>query len=179
MQLTHTFASTEAASNDSLFGALGIDARLLILQLVAFGVLVWVLNKYVYPILVGAIDKRENAIAESVAAAAQAEAKAESAQKDIDVLLKQAKADAGGIVDAAHKEAASLVSEAEAKAKLRADQIVKEAQNQLAQDIVTARNQLRAETAELVALATGKIINEKVDAKRDKSLIESALKEAL
>ena len=179
MQITHTFANTEAAKSGGLFDALGIDVRLLVLQLVAFSVLVWLLNKYAYPKLIEAVDKREQAIAVSAAAAEAAELKAESAQKEIDVLLKQAKADAGGIVDSAHKEAVVMVQEAETKAKTRAEQIVKEAHNQIAQDVVTARAQLRNETAELVALATGKIIKEKVDVKRDKSLIDAALKEAL
>jgi F-type H+-transporting ATPase subunit b len=177
-QLLQTFASAEAEKSDSLFGALGIDLRLLVLQLVAFGILVWLLNKYVYPKLVEAIDTRENAIAESVAAAQKAEAKAESAEQEIEALLKQAKKDAAGIVDAAHKESVAMVQEAEAKAKGRAEQIVKEAHNQLEQDIVAARAQLKAETADLVALATGKIIKEKVDAKQDKVLITNALKEA-
>lgn len=177
--LLYTFASTESAEkSDSLFGALGIDVRLLVLQLVAFGVLFWILKKFIYPHLVKAIDKREKAIAESVAAAQEAEAKAEKAEAEVEKQLKQARKESADIVDIAHKEAAAMVQEAETKAKQRADQIVSEARAQLEQDIVKARTQLRNETAELVALATEKIVREKVDAGRDKDLINTALKEA-
>ena len=56
-QLLYTFASTEAAADKDLFGALGIDWRLLVLQVVAFGILVWLLGKFVYPQLVSTIEK--------------------------------------------------------------------------------------------------------------------------
>jgi len=177
--LTHIIAATESSEqSESLFGALGIDWRLLILQLIAFGILLWILKKFVFPYLIRAIDKREKAIAESVAAAQEAEVKAEKAEAEVEKQLKTARKEAAEIVDVAHKEAAAMVAEAEAKAKQRAEQIVSEARAQLEQDIVKARTQLRNETAELVALATEKIVRQKVDAARDKDLITTALKEA-
>lgn len=173
------FAATEEAAKDnSLFGALGIDWRLLVLQVLAFGVLVWVLGKFVYPHLIGAIDRREKAIEDSVAAANEAEAKAEETQRGVEQLFKDARKESAEIVDIAHKEAATMVKEAEDKAKKRADQIVKDARAQLDQDILKARSELRNQTTELVALATEKIVREKVDTKKDKALIETALKEA-
>lgn len=171
-------ASTEAEKSNSLFGALGIDARLLILQLLAFAFLVWFLGKFVYPHLVSAIEKRERAIEESVAAASEAEAKAEKTQKEIEKLFAAARKDSSDIVEAAHKEATVMVKDAEDKAKSRAEQIVTDARAQLDQDIIKARKALRNETTELVALATEKIIREKVDAKKDKALIEAAVKDA-
>lgn len=178
MQLTPYFAATEAAEEASLFGALGIDWRMLVLQVVAFGILVWFLGKFVYPHLISAIDKREKTIADSMAAANQAEERAEQTQAEIEELFRTARTESESIVATAHKEAAAMVKDAEDKAKKRADQIVTDARAQLDQDIVKARKALRAETTELVALATEKIVREKIDAKRDAKLIETALKEA-
>lgn len=186
MQLTTLIASAEAAAETvheaagqkSLFGALGIDWRLLLLQIIAFLVLLWVLGKFVYPQLIKAIDNREKAIADSVAAAVNAEAEAEKTQAKIDQLFTEARTESAQILEAAHKEAATLVKEAEDKAKKRSEQIVADAQNQLARDIAQARKQLRQETAELVALATEKIVREKVDAARDAKLIDQAIQEA-
>lgn len=173
------FAATEeVVENDSLFSALGIDWRLLVLQIIAFGILVWVLKKFVYPPLIRAIDEREKAIAESVSAAQEAEEKAEEAQQKIEQQLKEARTEAATIVDTAHKEASAMVKEAEDKAKKRAEQIVSDARSQLEVEVTKARKALRDETTGLVALATEKIVREKVDTKRDKSLIETALKEA-
>lgn len=173
------FAATEeVVKDDSLFGALGIDWRTLVLQIIAFSILVWILGKFVYPKLIESIDKREKAIEESVAAANEAEAKAEETQKEVEKLFKQARQESTEIVDTAHKEAANMVKEAEDRAKKRAEQIVVDARAQLDQDILKARTTLRNETTELVALATEKIVREKVDPKRDKTLIETAIKEA-
>lgn len=178
-QLFITLASTEAAEeNASIFSALGIDWRTLFLQVVAFIVLVWLLGKFVYPVLVKAIDKREAAIAESVAAASEAEAKAEKTQAEIEKLFKQARDDAASLVDTAHKESAQMVKEAEDKAKQRGQQIIKDSRAQLDLDIAKARKQLRDETTELVALATEKIIGEKVDAAKDKVLIAKSLQQS-
>lgn len=177
MQLTQGFAATETAES-GMFEALGIDWRLLILQGVAFVILVWFLGKFVYPHLIKAIDRREERIAESVAAAEAAEEKAESAQAEVEALLKKARTEAAMIVDTAHKEAAAESKEVEERAKKRADQIVSDARAQLDQDIARARKQLRDETTELVALATEKIIGEKLDAARDTKLIKSTLEGA-
>jgi len=177
-QFITQLASTEAAQNSGLFGALGIDWRLLILQVIAFAVLVWFLGKFIYPILIRAIDKREAAIEESMHAAKAAEEKAEQSQSEIDKLLKEARSEASGIVEMAHKEAQQQVKDAEDRAKQRADQIVSDARQQLSQDIVKARKELRADTVELIAEATEQIVREKVDAKKDKALIEAAMKEA-
>lgn len=178
-QLIHNFAATEeVAENDSLFGALGIDWKVLLLQMVAFVILVWLLKKYVYPPLIRAIDEREKAIAESVSAAQEAEEKADEAQQKIEAQLKEARTEAATIVDTAHKEASAMVKEAEDKAKKRAEQIVNDARSQLEVEVTKARKALRDETTELVALATEKVVREKVDTSRDRVLIESALKEA-
>lgn len=173
-----TFASAEASKSEGLFPALGIDVRILVLQIIAFGILVWLLGKFIYPVLLKAIDKREAAIASSVNAAAEAEAKAEASQDEISKLLKEARSEAASIVDIAHKEASSQIKEAEDKAKKQAERIVADAREQLSRDITKARETLRSETTELVALATERIIREKLDSTKDKALIATAIKEA-
>lgn len=174
------FATSEqsAEAEKNLFQVLGLDIRLLVLQIVAFAILVWILSKFVYPRLISAIDAREKAIADSVAAAGEAEAKAVEAEANIEKLLKDARKEAAEIVETAHKEATSMVGEAETKAKQRAEQIVTDAEKRIEQDVLKARDQLKQETIELVALATETIVKEKVDAKKDASLITAALKEA-
>lgn len=181
MQFITNFASETAGHAEAETGilvALGIDWRLLVLQVVAFAVLLWFLGKFVYPVLIRAIDKREAAIEDSVKAAKEAETKAEQSEAEVEKLLKQARKEAADIVDLAHKEAQQQVKDAEDRAKSRGDQIVAEAREQLGRDVTKARAELRADAADLVALATEKIVREKVDVKKDKALLEAALKES-
>lgn len=183
MQFIQTFGATEAskevahevAAEKGFFEVLGIDWRLLVLNLLAFIVLVWILNKFVFPPLVKAIDNREKAIEASVKAAEQAEANAEATQKEINELFEKARTESAEIVDIAHKEAANAVKEAEEKAKTRADQIIADARTQLEADVMKARKALKQEAVALVVAATEKVVGEKIDAKSDGERIKKAL----
>ncbi|HEX6257879.1 MAG TPA: F0F1 ATP synthase subunit B [Candidatus Saccharimonadales bacterium] len=178
--LTHIIATAETHSEaqPSLFSALGIDWQVLLLQTLAFLVLLWFLAKFVYPPLVKAIDSREKAIAKSVAAAQEAETQAAETQKEIAALLKAARKDADAVVETAQKEAATIVADAEDKAVKRAERIVADAQAQLEQDVAKARVALQGEMTQLVAQATEKIIRTKLDPTKDADLIKAALSEA-
>lgn len=167
-----------AEANPGLLGALGIDFKMLILQGIAFLLLVWFLKKFVYPPLVKAIDDRQETIEKSAKAAAEAESHAKEAEENVKKVLKQARKEADDIVATAHKEATALAADADEKAKKQAAHIVNEAKDQIQQDVRDAKKALRHETAELVALATEKIVKQKIDAKSDKALIENALKES-
>lgn len=172
------FASTETpAGNSDIFSTLGIDWRLLVLQIVAFLILVWLLGKFVYPWLMKSVDERQAKIEESVKAAELAEKKAESAQEEVAKLLKEARVEAKDIVTTAKDEAAAMVAEAEGKAKTRAEKIVKDAHDQLSKDVIAARKALHNDTIELVALATEKIVGKTVNDSIDKKIIAEAVKE--
>lgn len=170
------FAATEAAGGD-IFGTLGIDVRLLVLQIIAFLILVWALGKFVYPWLMKQVDERQAKIEESVKAAEEAEKKAESAQEEVAKLLKEARTEAKDIVTTAKDEAAAMVADAEAKAKTRAEKIVKDAHDQIEKDVIAARKALHNDTIELVALATEKIVGKTVSESVDKKIIADAVKE--
>lgn len=174
-QLTH-FATTSGQGD--LFSTLGIDVKLLILQVIAFAILVWLLGKYVYPWLMKSVDERQEKIEASARAAEEAEKKAESAAEEVAALLKEARKEAKEIVTTAKDEAAAMVEASDAKAKARAEKIVKDAHEQLEKDVVAARKALHNDTIDLVALATEKVVGHVADAKLDKKLIETAVKEA-
>jgi len=164
-----------AASGGNLFQALGIDARMLIFQIIGFLVLVFFMGKFVFPILNKSIDKREAAIRESANAVEKARADAAEAEKRIQKQLDEAKQQAADAIDVAHKEAAALLAAAEEKAKKRADHIVETAHARLEQDEQAARESLRKEVKHLVADATETIIKQKLDSKGDAAVIESAI----
>lgn len=177
MNFVTQFAATEEAASGGIFETLGIHWELLVFQIIAFLILVWVLGKFVYPWLMKSVDERQAKIEESVKAAEEAEKKAESAQDDIAKLLKEARAEAKEIVTTAKDEAAAMVADAEGKAKTRADKIVKDAHDQLEKDVIAARKALHNDTIELVAMATEKIVGKTVSDSVDKKIIAEAVKE--
>lgn len=176
-QIVTQFAAAHGEKAD-LFQSLGIDWKLLALQTVAFLILLAILKKWVYPPLVAMLDKREAELKASAKAARTAQKEAEAAEAKTAALLKEARAEAGAIVAAARDEAAEVVEVAHQKAAEKADALVKAAQQDIAKEVEMAKKALHAEAVELVATATGVVLGQKVDAKTDASLIQSAVKEA-
>lgn len=171
-------AHAESASDGGILGALGIDVRLLVLQIVAFLILLFVLRKWVYPIFIKAIDERQEAIEAGMKASQEAQKQAEEAEKAIDARLDTARKQADEILAATHKEANALVADAEEKAARRAENIVAEAKSEMKNQLNAARAELKAETRQLVAQATEQIIGEKLDASKDAKLVDKAIDDA-
>ncbi|HSX35003.1 MAG TPA: F0F1 ATP synthase subunit B [Candidatus Saccharimonadales bacterium] len=164
-------------SSPGLFQALGLDVKLLVEQGIAFLILVFILGKFVYPALTKAIDDRREAIEAGLQEAKESQEALQKAETEVAKLLEEARKEADDILARTHQESASMVADAETKAKTRAEQIVADARQQLNVDIAKAREALKKDTVELVALATERIIGEKMDDRKDADLVKKALAE--
>jgi F-type H+-transporting ATPase subunit b len=176
----YLLASAEAGEAESggIFGALGIDWKTLILQAIAFLVLVFILTKWVYPPILKMLDRRQKLIDDSVTAAKETAAKAEKAGAEIAKQLKEARTEADEIVAAARQQSEQMLLTAEEESIKRAEATVASARQQLQRDVEAARQTLREETVELVALATGKITRDKLTGAVDEKLIKEVIKKA-
>ena len=150
---------------------------MLLIQGIAFLILVFVLGKWVFPVLMKAVDDRQEAIEAGAKAAEEAEKKAADAKDEVAKALKEARTEAKEIVGTAKDEANAMIADSEAKAKTRADKIVKDAHDQLEKDVIAARKALHNDTIELVALATEKVVGKTVNKDVDKKIIANAVKE--
>ncbi len=177
MQLLTQFASAEK-ENSNIFTSLGIDWQMLILQIIAFLVLVAILGKWVYPWLIKSVDERQEKIEDAAKAAAETQAAAADAEERVEKLLKKARGDAAEIVANAKLESTNALAASEEKSKKRAEQIVSDAQDEIQKEVIAAKTALHNETIELVALATEKVIGKTISLKIDESLIADALKGA-
>lgn len=171
-------AKEVATEKPGFFEALGIDWRLLVLQTIAFLVLLWFLGKFVYPPLTRMLEKRDEDIEAGVRAAQEAEKKADETKAEITKLLKEARREASDIVATAKEEASAAVEAADSKAKSRAEKIVADSREQIEKDVSAAKKVLHNETLSLVADATEKVLGKAIDSKVDNSVISAALKEA-
>lgn len=167
-----------AASQGNIFASLGIDWKALILQIIAFLLLVFVLGKWVYPWLMKSVDERQAGIEAAAKATAEAQKSAEANKEAVAQLLAQARKEANEIIGTAKLESTEMVSNSEKKARSIAERIAKDAHEQLDKDVVNARKILYNDTLELVGLATEKIIAKKLDKKADSELIDAVVKAA-
>lgn len=168
--------STEASGD--LLASLGIDWTLLIVQLVSFLILVWLLGKYVYPVLIKTLDAREAKIEEAGKAAEAAEKKAQSAESKIEDALKKARTEAADIVSTAKSEATMMVEKAEANAKSRSERLVAEAHEDIQKDVLAARKTLEKDVINLVKQAASIAVSGVADSKLDDALISKSVEKA-
>ncbi len=173
------FASAEPSEpSGDIFTSLGIDGQMLLFQGLAFLILVFLLGKYVFPVLLKAVDDRQAKIEEGTKAAEQAEKKAEEAQAKIEATMKKARTEASDIVSTAKNEATQMIEKAEAQAKVRSERIVAEAHEDIAKDVLAARKTLEKDTLKLVkeaaSLATAGVADSKLDTAMIKKSVEGA-----
>lgn len=175
--LTLFASATAEESSGGIFGSLGIDWKILILQMIAFGILVFILSKWVYPPILAMLDRRDKLIDDSVKAAKEASKQSEKAAEEVAEQLKAARDEANSIVSSAREQSTQMLIDSEKEAGRRAEALVESAKAQLNRDIEAARETLRAETISLVSLATEKVIGEKIDGSKDAKIIDKAVSE--
>lgn len=167
----------ETAKTSSGISSLGINLKGFIFQLITFLIVLLILRRYVFPKLVATLEARRSALEQSLAQAKETEEVLARAETKAEEILAKARANADQALAEAKKTAETIVADAEGAAAERAKLIVQEAEAHLEQERAKLREQLREELADLVADATEKIIHVKLDAQRDRSLIEQSLRE--
>lgn len=179
MQFLTQFANeTAQPEGQDLFTSLGINWQMLVLQIVAFLLLVFVLGKWVYPLLMKSVDQRQADIEAAARAAKESQKNAEETQEETARLLEEAKKQASEIVATAKLESSELSSASAEKARVTAEKIVADAHDQLQKDVDAAKRELHDETLKLVALTTEKVVRKTHVKKDDEALIAALLKEA-
>ncbi len=145
---------------DQLFSAFGIDGKLLIAQLINFGVLFVGLTYLLYKPVMKTLDERREKVAQGVLDAQAASEKLAVADEEATAKVKGAEVDAEGIVasarDMAGTEKARIVKEAEARAQaLEAD-----ATARAKETAAKALRESEQEIARLAVLAAEKVLRQ-------------------
>ncbi|HET6924448.1 MAG TPA: F0F1 ATP synthase subunit B [Candidatus Saccharimonadales bacterium] len=166
-----------AESSSGGIGALGLDGKALIIQLVSFLLAFWVLERFAFKPIIRMMDERRKTIEEGVTLGEQMKKDQAALEAEVEKTLHEARQEADGIIASAQETSRQTVREAEDKAREKAEGIVAEAQDRIESDRKRVRKQLEAEVVSLISDATEAIIGEKVDAKKDAQLIDRALKE--
>ena len=167
---------TETSGSGNGIGAFNLNIKSFLFQLITFVIVLLILKRWVLPKLIETIEQRRQALEKSLTQAKQTEEVLARAQTHAEEILAAARHQADEALTEAKKTAGTLITDAEEVAAKRAGLIIKEAEARLSQERDKLRQELREELAELVADATEKIIHEKLDVRRDMSLIERAIK---
>jgi len=159
-----------------LLANLGINWKLLIAQIVNFLILLLVLYKFAYGPVLKMLNDRTKKIEDGIKNAEDAKKKLiELSAREKDVLAK-ARKEAQGIIKKSEENALKNAKLIEDSAKTQYEKILEEAKAQIEQEKNKAVKEAKSEIAELIVIATEKIIDEKMTNEKDKELISKAIK---
>jgi F-type H+-transporting ATPase subunit b len=157
-------------------GVIAINGTVIV-ELIAFLVMMGVLARWVYPEVVKLAEARQHLIAGQLNEAEKSRADAEARLKEAEAKLNEARKTAQSMIDAATKSAEQLRQELKQKAEEEAKRLTQSARKEIEAERERAIQSVRNEVAGLVVSATEKVIGETLDAGKHKQLIERAIAE--
>ena len=136
----------------------------LIVQMFVFALLIWFTMKFVWPMILGAMDQRAKRIADGLAAAEQGQKDLAQAQTRADDAIREARAKAVQIVDQAQHRANELIDQAKVTAVAEGERLLAAAQQQIGLESNRARESLRTEVAGLALAGAEQLLEREIDA---------------
>lgn len=162
---------------EALIEGLGLDWKVLIAQIVNFTILLLILYKFAYKPLTKMLRDRSATIEKSLADAKRIEQELKATEDKREQTLVQARRQAQDILNQAKDQGEQLKEEMTTRAKHEVEKIVGDAHTSIAQAKEKMISEAKQELGEMVVAASEKVLQEKLDEKRDQTLLEKALKQ--
>jgi F-type H+-transporting ATPase subunit b len=149
----------------------------LFMQAAIFVILIWACAKYIWPVLMRAIEKRQTQIADGLAAAEEGRHSLANAEKRIAEMMTEAKARAQDIVAQGEKLKTETIEQSKSLAKTEGDRLLAAAKAEIEQEVYRARETLRGQVAQLAVAGAEQILKREVDAKAHADLLATIEKQ--
>ena len=140
----------------------------LVIQGLAFFAVAWLVMKFGWPHIIGAIEERQQRIAEGLAAADRSQKDLAQAQEKANDALKEARAKANEIIEQAHQRASQIVDAAKNDALAEAGRQKALADAEIAAAANRAREDLRKHVSALAVTGAEKLLRREIDASAHK-----------
>jgi F-type H+-transporting ATPase subunit b len=171
-----TFAAAKTTGDSGNF-LVRPGIGLMIWTLIAFGVTWMILRRLAFPRIQEALDRRANAIEESIEHAERTRREADELLAEYRERLREARTQAEEIVARARKAAENAEREASEEARERREEILAQARRDAEAAIRQATQELRKDLADLTVLATEKVTRKTLSEEDQRKLVEEALSE--
>lgn len=148
-----------------------------IFTIIAFLVLLWLLNKYAFGPLFGVMEKRRQLIQEQMNAAANSRVEAEASMAEQKAALDEARKEAYAIIEQARATSSKQADEIVASAKNEATRLKDEALKDIESEKNKAISALRTEVGGISVQIASKIIEKQVDEKSQEEIVNKYLDE--
>jgi F-type H+-transporting ATPase subunit b len=158
-------------------GVLSVSPGLIIWTIVNFTIFALILGKFAWKPLTTALTARERSIEESITRAEKASEEATRVMKENEVKMAKAQQEMSEIVRQGREEAQAKVQAALQEAEKVKEQKMNEARIEIEREKQAAMLSLRTEVANLVVMATEKILKEKLDVDQQKKIVNTFIDE--
>ncbi|HTT08680.1 MAG TPA: F0F1 ATP synthase subunit B [Gammaproteobacteria bacterium] len=143
----------------------------LIAQAISFALFIWFTARFVWPPLMKAIDERQKKIADGLSAAEQGNRSLKDAESRIQVIEREARAQAQNILAETDKRAGGLIEEAKGQARAEGGRQLAAAKAEIAQEVERAKAALREQVAALAVAGAEQILKREVNAQAHADLL--------
>lgn len=144
----------------------------LVIQGIAFFAVAWLVMKFGWPHILGAIEERQQKIAEGLAAADRSQKDLAQAQDKANEALREARAKANEVIEQAHQRANQIVEAAKNDAIAEAGRQKALAEAEIAAAANRAREDLRKQVSMLAVSGAEKLLRREIDAAAHKALLD-------
>ena len=144
----------------------------LIIQGLAFLAVAWLVMRFGWPSIIGAIEERQKKIADGLAAADKGQKDLAEATSRADAIVREARERAKAIEDQASRRSIEALEAAKQAAQGEGARIVAAARDEASTETNRARDQLRKEFGTLVVAGASRLLEREVDAKTHAQLLD-------
>jgi F-type H+-transporting ATPase subunit b len=144
----------------------------LVVQMLVFLIFVMVVMKFIWPIILGAMNEREKKIAAGLAAAEQGQKDLSEAKSRADDVIKEARTRALAIESQARTQANQIIEDARKAASLEGEKALASAKSQIELESNRARDALRGQVVSLAVAGAKRVLEKEIDPKAHGELLD-------
>ena len=130
---------------------------------VIFGIVVFILTKYGFPVILKMINERKEFIDSAIQDAKTAHEELAKLKENQELLLAETRKEQSALVAEAKKLRTQILNKAKEEATLEADKIIESARQQILAEKETSLNQLRNEMSTLAVAISEKILRKNLE----------------
>jgi F-type H+-transporting ATPase subunit b len=147
-------------------------------MIVSFSIILFLLKKFAWPVILGALDERERSIADALNAAQKAKEEMAALKSDNEKLLQEARNQRDLILKEARDAKDAIINDAKAKATEESDRLRRIAREEIQNEKMAAITELKNQVATLSIEIAEKVIRQQLSAEdKQKQLIQDMLKD--
>ena len=156
-------------------GLMTIEVNLMFWTLIIFGVLFFLLKRYAYPAILGAVEAREKALEEAIEGARRDRDEAARVLAEHRAQLEGARAEAQKLIADARATAEKVRGELLEKAHQEQTDMLERARRDIGVERDKAIAELRREAVDLAIAGASKVVEQNLDNDKNRKLVETFL----